>query len=176
MLYYLDIETFSPSVPNPKKDKILSIQFCPLDFKGNVCGDLTILKEWEKGEEEIVRIFNRILERKGKWGFVPVGYNLNFEWRFLYEKFRKYSLPQIDFLSRPYLDLMHTALLMNGRFKGCKLSAFTSKKEDGGVIARYYKKGRFDLIEDYILDEAQAFCSLYKKLCRLRFLRRFILL
>ncbi len=47
--YYFDIETYSPNEkPDPKTDKILTIQFQKIDIKtGEKQGELQILKEWE---------------------------------------------------------------------------------------------------------------------------------
>ncbi len=176
MLYYLDIETYSKNSPDPKTDKIITIQYIPLSFKGEIKGPLTILREWELGEKEMIKQFYRTITGQSIWSFIPIGYNLSFEWKFLNSKFRKYLSKEIDFLSKPQIDLKHVALLMHGRFKGCKLSKFTSKKEDGQVIADYYKNKEYKKIEKYIINETEAFCEFYKKLQRLRWMKHLILL
>ena len=101
--YYLDIETapleWNPEMPNnkdiiadPTKNKIITIQYQQIGFTtGKPTDELTILKEWESSEEEIVMKFSKeflpfdeIQKKLDIWAFVPVGLNLNFENLYVY--------------------------------------------------------------------------------------------
>jgi len=160
--YYLDLETEGL---NPKEDKILTLQYQPLDKEGNPDGNLIILKEWEIGEEEIIKRFLYIFK---KWEFIPVGMNLSFDFRFLLAKIEKYTgrIIEYDELSNtPHLDIKPILVLMNGgNFKGAKLSNFTSKGQNGIAIPEYYKNKEYDKIINYIDKEADEFIKFYKYL------------
>ena len=53
--YYLDIETTGL---DEVQHKIITIQYAELERgTGNLLGELTILKEWELGEKEMLRRF-----------------------------------------------------------------------------------------------------------------------
>ena len=162
MEYYLDLES---SGLNPEEDKIITLQYQPLDQEGNPVGPLVVLKEWELGEEELIKRFLYIFK---KWEFIPVGMNLSFDFRFLIEKIKKYTGKEIDYneLSNiPHLDIKTTLVLMNGgNFKGAKLSNFTSKGQNGIAIPEYYKNREFDKIIEYIEKEADEFIKFYKYL------------
>lgn len=163
--YYFDIETYSPEkYPNPEKDKIISIQFQRIDLRTRKPnGDLIILKEWESSEESIVKeLFHQFFsDGMNVWNFIPVGFNLNFEWEFLIAKFEKYLGKKLTsrnlHYERPHLDLKPIVVLLNGGgFKGAKLDNFTNKPYDGKVIKEWYEKKEFDKIENYIKDETNA--------------------
>ena len=76
MIYYLDVETTGI---DPSKDNIVTIQYQPLGSRGEPIGKLTILKEWESSEEEIVRKFHPILMDSNVWNFTPVIHNIFFD-------------------------------------------------------------------------------------------------
>ena len=162
MEYYLDLES---SGLDPEEDKILTLQYQPLDKEGNPDGNLIILKEWEIGEEEIIKRFLYIFK---KWEFIPVGMNLSFDFRFLLAKIEKYTGKVIDYdeLSNiPHLDIKPILVLMNGgNFKGAKLSNFTSKGQNGIAIPEYYKNKEYDKIINYVEKEADEFIKFYKYL------------
>ena len=162
MEYYLDIETNSL---NPEEGKIVTLQYQPLDIEGNPTGILTILKEWEIGEEEIIKRFLSIFK---KWEFIPVGMNLSFDFRFLLTKIEKYTGRQINYgeLSNiPHIDIKPILVLMNnGNFKGAKLSNFTSKGQNGIAIPAYYLNKEYNKITSYIEKEADEFIKFYKDL------------
>lgn len=168
--HYFDIETYSPGeVPNPETDKIVSVQFQKIDLKsGEPIGRLQVLKEWEDGEEEIVKLIYRWFFRRNPWEFVPVGFNLNFEWKFLSAKFRKYGLDDKEFghylENVPQIDLKVFAVLKKGGFVGASLSSISSKEDDGHLIKEYYENGDYDKILDYIENETCGFLELYKKI------------
>src|SRR3989338_1794788 len=171
--YYFDIETYSPGEkPNPEEDKIITIQFQRIDLRtGKPREELVILKEWESSEEQIVKEFyNRFFAENCKiWDFVPVGFNLNFEWEALISKFNKYLGLKLNsknmHYSRPHIDLKSTTVLLNdGTFKYARLDKFTSKKSDGSVINGLYSSGKTKEIEDYIKEEADAFLDYLQKI------------
>jgi len=170
--YYLDIETYSKgSRPNPIEDEIITIQFQKMNAEGKAIDQLNILKAWEHSEESIVNHFyNRFYLGKREWDFVPVGFNLSFEFDFLRFKFAKYlgkNLNEAYFHSRPYVDLKHFVILMNrGEFKGSGLDKFSKKKCNGSAIRGWYEKKDFGLIENYITEETDAFLELYQNIVK----------
>ena len=170
---YFDIETYSPGEkPNPETDKIISIQFQRIDLRtGKPLENPTILKEWESSEEDIVKqFFNKFFfEGSSPWNFVAVGYNLNFEWEFLINKFKKYlnkdfSSRDIHY-SRPHVDIKHLIVLLNnGNFAGAKLNNFTNKKTDGKGIKDLYESKNYAEIENYINNETESFLEFLQKI------------
>lgn len=166
--YYFDIETTGL---NPQENKIVSIQIQELDRNtGEKIGELIILKEWESCEKEILEEFiigSGILEYS--FNFIPVGYNLGFEHKFLMERTKIYNLPTVDILDNPFLDLKSIGVLMNrGEFRGSGLDKITGKKSDGSLLPTWYKEKQFDKILEYVRLEAEEFIKLnswlYKKM------------
>ena len=89
--YYLDIETTGL---DEVESKITTIQYVELERgTGRQLGELTILKEWELGEKEMLRKFidDSPISSKYDFDFIPVGYNLGFEHKFLLEKSGSYN-------------------------------------------------------------------------------------
>ena len=87
--YYLDIETTGL---DEVESKITTIQYVELERgTGKQLGELTILKEWELGEKEMLSKFidDSPISSKYDFDFIPVGYNLGFEHKFLLEKSAK---------------------------------------------------------------------------------------
>ncbi len=171
--YYFDIETYSPGEkPNPDTDKIISIQFQRMDLRtGKSMGELKILKEWESSEKEIVTQFFQqfFFDGASHWNFVPIGFNLNFEWEFLIAKFEKYlgkKLASRDLHYRiPSFDLQPIIVLLNeGNFVGAKLNNFTNKRQDGKAIKEFYENKKFNEIEEYIKNEAESFLEFLQKI------------
>ncbi len=167
--FYFDIETTGL---NPKKDKILTIQYQELDRNtGEPKGELKILKEWESSEKEIINKFlldTHILDNY-PFSFIPVGYNLNFENIFLKERTKINRLPLIDILNNPFIDLRVIGILMNkGEFKGSGLDKLTDKDGTGKNIPTLYNNHEYEKIIKYIEKEAEEFLKfnvwLYKKL------------
>lgn len=160
--YYLDIETTGF---DPKCDKILTIQYQKLDFSGNAIGDLIILKEWESSEKEILTKFiqDTGICSNDKFAFVVIGYNLGFEHKFLKERSVINSLPEIDILSKPFLDLYSIGILMNnGQFKGSGLDNISGKKGNGSTVPIFYENKEYDKIISYIDQETKEFLRLAK--------------
>ena len=170
--YYLDIETYSQGFkPNPLRDEIITIQYQQIDPFGEPVGDLTVLKAWESSEEQIVKQFySRFMKNRRTWDFVPVGFNLNFEFDFFRFKFAKYigtRMGESDFYSMPYIDVKHLAVMLNsGEFRGAALHKFSSKPCSGNVIKDYYESRNFRAIEEYIKIETDAFIGLYRKIIK----------
>ena len=127
-------------------------------------GDLTVLKSWESSEKEIL---NQIACRTRitddyRFAFIPVGYNLGFEDRFLRGRPQAHGLPAIDVLSRPCIDLQDPAILMNrGEFKGASLDKITAKSQSGGSVPDWYRNGKYEMIDAYVRDEATAFIEFF---------------
>lgn len=167
--YYFDIETYSPGdAPDPLSDKIISIQFQKIDLKtGDVCGKLQVLKEWEDGEKEILKLVHKFFFKRNPWQFIPIGFNLIFEWKFLCEKFKQYGIDDKPlsyyFETFPQIDFKFLAVLKHGSFKGASLSSISNKLEDGNVIREKYEAKDFKGILDYIENETLSFVELYKK-------------
>ena len=167
--YYLDIETHSICPrPNPLRDQIITIQYQKIDPYGEPVGDLTILKSWESSEENIVKEFySRFMQNRKTWDFIPVGFNLGFEFDFFRFKFAKYigtMMSESDFYNMPYIDMKHLAVMLNGgQFKGSGLDKFSSKPCSGSVIRDYYENKNYDAIDDYIRTETDAFMDFYRK-------------
>jgi len=168
---YFDIETTGL---DPKKDKIISIQHQKISVdSGHPEEELKILKSWdqESNEEKIVEEITPSLMSSNPFSFVPVGNNLNFEFRFLAEKIKKYQGIDIDpgyFHSRPHIDLKPVMILLNGgRFKG--YHHILNKSTSGALIPKWYKEKQFEEIVRYIVDEASAFSNFYSNVYQLMF-------
>ena len=170
--YYFDIETV-PKLEfldepyaglEPSKAKIISIQYQTLNtYNGIPSEPITILKEWEKQSSEriILEKFRRIYLENGIWGFIPVGNNLVFECRFMKHKLKEYfNLCSLKLGQKPLLDIKHILILMNnGRFK--QYSKLIGKSGKSANMANWYYNQRFDMIEQYIIEEAENFVNAY---------------
>ncbi len=167
--YYFDIETYGPNAsPSPFTDKIITIQYQQLDdTTGQAKGDLTILKEWESSENEILKKFLPMVK---KWEFIMVGNNLAYEKRFLIEKSRQigwFNLNEYQLnYEFPCIDLQSIFVILNkGQFKGSGMHNFTDKKMDGSKIKGWYESRQYGEIENYVREEAAGFIKFYSDLC-----------
>ncbi len=176
--YYFDIET-APNDPNdptgranldPKTGKIITIQYQEVDTgTGEPIAPLTILKEWEKESSE-----RRILEQFKPlvtcncWDFVPLGYNLWFEFKFLSHKFKEHfnmDFSAEDFIGRPKNDLHLIGVILNkGIFKGATLDSFTDKEHGGSKVPMWYREKNHDAIIDYVKKETDAFLKFWQRI------------
>ena len=167
--FYFKIETTGL---NSKENKILSIQYQELDRNtGEPKGELTILKEWESSEKEIL---SKFLSETGiidnyAFSFIPVGYNLSFENSFLKQRTRFHDLSYLNILTKPFLDLRVIGILMNkGEFKDSGLNNLTGKEKTGNNVPVWYNNGEYEKIIEHIKLEAKRFINfnkwLYKKL------------
>jgi hypothetical protein len=130
-----------------------------------------ILKEWESDEKTILKkfILDSGIDDGYKFSFIPIGFNLQFEHSFFWQRCISNGLKPIDVLGRPFLDLKTVAVIMNrGEFKGAGLDNITNKPHGGGKIPQWYEGKKYAEIESYIKKEAEefsTFCSkLYKEL------------
>lgn len=167
-MWYLDVESEGL---NPQEHKLLTIQFQKLDNCGNPISELIILREWELGEEEMMKRFFNIFVNDNPFSFGIVGQNLSFDIRFILAKFKKYNLDigksEIDFLySLVMVDIHSTLILLNNFcFKGSGLDALTNKQQKGDIIPNLYAEKNYPAIEQYIQDETKAFLEAFKVLC-----------
>lgn len=169
--YYLDIETTGF---NPKKDKIISIQYVKVWNNGMVIDNekLVILKEWESSEENIINKFYKVFMTENKWEFIPIMQNHIFDLTFLFEKFKKYGLktPNLaEFIyDKPLIDIKYMLVMCNGlNFKGSGLDMMTNKATDGREIPQFYTRKKYKEIEKYIVDETKCFLEFFQK-CMLK--------
>lgn len=165
--YYFDIETDPSEETDYKNDKILTIQYQPIDCRtGETKGGLVILKSWESSERDILERFYKIFKPEEKWSFIPVGFNLIFDHLSLLYRWRAIGInvkPTLVLSERPNIDLKSVAVLCNGGvFKGASLGRFAGKKDSGTKVAEWCKNGNYAAAEEYIKDEADSFLSLYK--------------
>lgn len=163
--FYLDIETTGL---DPVTSKLITIQYVELERgTGKQIGELKILKEWEMSIPEMLITFAKdvCIYDSYPFAFIPVGYNLDFESRFIKYFSTKYYLQEIDISLRPKIDLFGLGVLMNqGEFKGARLDSFTTKQAPGKMIPVWYNELRYDLIEDYIIKETKGFVEWYERL------------
>ena len=170
MNYYLDIETTGL---DELHDKIITIQYMELERNtAKPIGPLKILKEWESDEKTILKRFIEDFVPGNQWAFIPIGFNLQFEHKFLWQRCISNTLQPVDILNGPFLDLKTVAVLMNkGEFKGAALHNITGKPRSGGNIPNLYSEKKYEEIENYIkneTDEFSKFCvRLYEEMPKL---------
>ena len=165
MNYYLDIETTGL---DELHSKIITIQYMELERNtAKPVGPLKILKEWESDEKTILKRFIDDFVPGNQWAFIPIGFNLQFEHKFLWQRCISNALQPVDILNCPFLDLKTVAVLMNkGEFKGASLHQMTNKPRGGGNIPQLYADKNFDEIEGYIKKETDEFVGLAQWLYR----------
>ena len=150
---------------SPASDSIITIQYQELERgTGRPLGDLTALRFWESSEGDVLHRFPEGVPvfDQNPFVFVPVGYNLKFEYRFLLNRSHHYGLPAIDILPRPWVDLHGTGILMyGGEFRGSGLDDITRKKRSGGSVPGWYESREYQKIDAYVRDEAKAFIEFY---------------
>ena len=163
--YYLDIETTGLDTI---QNKIITIQYMEIERNtAKPTGPLKILKEWESDEKTIL---NKFISDSGiaedyKFTFIPVGFNLQFEHGFIWQRCISNGLKPIDILNRPFLDLKTIAVIMNrGEFKGAGLHNITNKPHGGSNIPNLYHEKKYEEIESYIKKEADEFSSFCARL------------
>ena len=163
MNYYLDIETTGL---DPLHDKIITIQYMELERNtAKPVGPLKILKEWECDEKTILKKFISDFIPENQWAFVPIGFNLEFEHKFFWQRCISNGLKPVDILHGPFLDLKTIAVIMNkGEFRGASLHNITNKPHGGGNIPQLYAEKKYTEIENYVKKEAEEFSNFCVKL------------
>ena len=158
MNYYLDIETTGL---DELHSKIITIQYMELERNtAKPIGPLKILKEWESDEKTILKRFIEDFVPKSQWAFVPIGFNLQFEHGFFWQRCISNGLQPIDIFNGPFLDLKTVAVLMNkGEFKGASLHKMTNKPHSGAIIVQWYDEKKYAEIENYIKSETDEFSN-----------------
>lgn len=152
---------------NPETAKIISMQFQQLDRNtGMPAGRLIVLKEWEKGCSElfIVKTFKNLYIDRGPWNFVPVGNNLLFEFRFMKQKLKHYfGLEGMKLGQQPLIDLKHVMVMVNGgSFKS--YHRLLGKEGLAANMSSWYYDRKWQMIEQYIQQEASSFVEAYSVL------------
>ena len=163
MNYYLDIETTGL---DPLHDKIITIQYMELERNtAKPVGPLKILKEWESDEKTILKRFISDFVPENQWAFIPIGFNLQFEHSFFWQRCISNGLQPVDIFNGPFLDLKTVAVLMNkGEFKGASLHKMTNKPHGGGNIPQLYGEKKYAEIESYIKNETDEFTNFCSRL------------
>ena len=166
--YYFDIETFGEKNSNPYDYEIISIQYQKIWQQSGkpIEGEpLTILKSWERSEEEILKDFLKKLRIEETWHFIPVGNRLRYEFIVISRRAKEYGLniSLEDFLLHPHIDIHPILLMLNkGSFKGARLDTFTKKEKTGTDIHDLFKNESYSEIIDYITVETEEFLKLYQ--------------
>ena len=107
---------------------------------------IKILKEWESDEKTILKKFisDSGIDDGYKFSFIPIGFNLQFEHSFFWQRCISNGLKPIDVLGRPFLDLRTVAVIMNrGEFKGSGLDDITNKPHSGVNIPQWYEEKKY---------------------------------
>jgi hypothetical protein len=173
--YYFALEGYQAGEkPDPAVDSLITIQYQKIDLtSGEPLEKLTILREWDSSEKDIVTRFYNEFFRPGipVTHFIPVGMNLDYAFEMLIAKCKQYTLPELTscqlYYQRPRFDLAPVIVLLNdGRFKGATLDTFTSKKSDAGRINKWYVNKEFKKIEYTLQDEAEIFLKLLQYLSK----------
>jgi DNA polymerase elongation subunit (family B) len=166
--YYFDIETYSKTKdPDFSNDEIIAITYQQIDSRtGEVKGKLNILKSWESSEKEILQRFCPIFNSEKKWDFVPIGFNLSFDFTSLVYRWRKIDIKvnaKSLFAQRAYIDIQPIVIMFNkGSFSGANLEKFAGKRHSGSKVREWYERKDYPAIQDYIEDEADRFLKLYQ--------------
>ena len=126
---------------------------------------LKILKEWESDEKTILTKFISDFVPESQWAFVPIGFNLQFEHSFFWQRCISNGLQPVDIFNGPFLELKTVAVLMNkGEFKGASLHKMTNKPHGGGNIPQLYGEKKYAEIESYIKNETDEFTNFCSRL------------
>jgi RNase_H superfamily len=160
--YYFDIETTGLE---PAESKIVSIQYQHLSYTSGrpfIDARLEIMKEWESDERMILEKFRKFfIESKGSWYFIPVGNNLDFEFRFIEYKLEQYfgQKASLEFLrDRKKVDLADICVMMNGlKFTDC--TSILGKSHEAENMKQWYVSNDYTRIEAYIKKEANDFVN-----------------
>ncbi|MCJ7769175.1 MAG: hypothetical protein MUO92_01680 [Dehalococcoidales bacterium] len=118
--------------------------------------------------KDILEKFYHIFNPEKPWDFVPVGFNLTFDYFSLPYRWREIGIevkPKSIFSDRPNLDLKPIVVMCNsGSFKVASLGRFIGKKDSGLKVSEWCKAGNYDSAIEYIQDEAERFLNFYRYL------------
>ncbi|MBV9175957.1 MAG: hypothetical protein JO297_02845 [Nitrososphaeraceae archaeon] len=121
--------------------------------------NLEILKEWESDERTILEKFIKLLiQGKEWWYFIPIGNNLDFDFRFINNKLKHYfgDNTSSELSKTRKLDLLTLCVMMNDlKFKGC--TDVLGKSHRAKDMLEWYAGKNYDRIEGYIKEEADDF-------------------
>ncbi|MHA2230874.1 MAG: hypothetical protein ACXAB4_00040 [Candidatus Hodarchaeales archaeon] len=159
---------------NPHEDRIMAISFHELEKEtGNPVGELKILEEWTSSEPTIIGEFLQILNLENSWNFVPIGFDLRSDFRFLRIRALKtlgISL-RWEFLyeTLPAIDLLPIAILMNkGRFKGTNLAWVLGhtepKRTETTLVNQWFQAQDYERVISYIHAKKDRFLDFYRYL------------
>ena len=157
-MYYFDVEVDDFTTKNA-----ITIQVASLDWNGKM-GKLQIYKIWEF--DDPIKMFDKFFadyQFFDEWNFIPVGFNLRFDFSVARRYAYKLGYNQNPWVwwNRPHLDLKHIIVLENQGFKGSSLANFSPKVGNGGDVGEWYKQGEYDKIIWYITQEAKAFQKVF---------------
>lgn len=167
-MHYLDLETTGL---DPYRAEILTIQTHRID-EGRGVGETVVHKAWQSSEADIVsRFLDDTAFFAEPWNFVPVGFNLGFELKWLFVKAKQHGIlprhARFEAVDKPRVDLKDLAVLMNGgRFKGSRLENFSAKMGSGDIVAKAIERRDYATIEHYVEQETEAFLRLYEEVTR----------
>ncbi|MFX0115048.1 MAG: hypothetical protein ACFFB3_10915 [Candidatus Hodarchaeota archaeon] len=166
--------TFEKSGWNPHVDKIIAISFHELEKEtGKPVGELKILSEWGSSEPTIIEEFIQILDLENPWSFVPIGFDLRSDFRFLRIRTLKalgISLPwEFLYETLPAIDLLPIAILMNkGRFKGTNLAWVLGhtepKRTETMLVNQWVQAQDYERVISYIHAKKDRFLDFYRYL------------
>jgi hypothetical protein len=166
--------TFEKTGWNPHVDKIIAISFHELEKEtGGPVGEFKILSEWNSSEPAIIEEFLQILDFETPWNFVPIGFDLRSDFRFLRIRALKalgISLSwEFLYETLPAIDLLPIAILMNkGRFKGTNLAwvlGHTEPKRTETTLVNQWLQGQdYERIISYIHTKKDRFLDFYRYL------------
>jgi DNA polymerase elongation subunit (family B) len=170
---FFDIETYGNTLDNMYIGKVISIGYKLNDE------NIIILKEWEKSEKEILKIFFNLLEKYNK--SLLIGFNdLHFDIPYLINRANKNKIGSLENLlqisSNFYnIDLIHSMLYLNN-FYYLGLSSFNIDKElklncyhnhvGGDEITNLYNNKEFEIIEHHNKEDVFFTEKLYYYLCK----------
>lgn len=164
MEIYLDIETLnSPGEGSlvQRLEKIISVNVI-------VNGEFEMFKEWKRGEKAMLQESLGYLFPENRWEYTKVGFNLaEYDFVCLAKRLKFHRLwvsPLEELVQRPFVDLAHYAVIVNGgKFKGTK-EALGLQSGGGSSIREWYLKKKYSEIEDYSRREAQRTWERYLEL------------
>jgi hypothetical protein len=178
VIIYFDLETYSPQEEPRFGDKIITIQYREVGGREPV-----ILKEWEDGEEMILRKFYDYLLGKLKTQAITIiGFNLLlFDKPLLTYKLHSFNIDGLEnilnnFKEKIYWrDLRYCLYPLNNlSFKGLNEDEVAEKlrirspKYSNKEISKFYEGGAYEKIEEHIKSEFDFLNDLNRKLSEKR--------